>query len=80
MRAFKTFIAVALVLLVAAVAPSITDVALNPAAHLHALWALMADPWPDPPVGALVFAAVGWCVLVRRRSSRPRTRDSQFND
>ena len=78
MRAFRTLVAIALVLLVAALAPKITDAILHTGDHLHALWVLMSDPWPDPPVGALVFAAVGWWLLMRKPS--PRSRASRFND
>jgi hypothetical protein len=69
-----------LALLIATCALAVAESALSPQGYLYALWLQLPKQWPDPPVGALVFAAVGWCVLVRRRSSRPRTRDSKFND
>lgn len=77
MRARRILIIVASVLLVATGALAMTHPPMHPAGSLHNVWHSFPKQWPDPPVGALMFAAVGWWVLMRRHRRSPR---ADFND
>lgn len=49
---------------------------VRPPSPLVAALAWLPDPLPEPPIGALLFGALGWWLLMRRRPQRR----ADFND